>query len=180
MSRGLGRVERRVVDTLLAAGKALNGAEILARIRAKPTPAAASALRRALVSLRRKELILRQGQAWIHPAVQNLERMRDWQTADARDRETALLRSLTPNKAEARIKTLLKRLGSGTGDEVLGVARELEKLRQAQDFEWENVRVIVPLRQVKVPDAFLKSIRSDEPGTMTVRMRPWPETDHDR
>src|SRR5215472_14959907 len=87
MSRGLGRVERRVIEVLAGAADALPAHRIAWSVAGQsgPSPALEASVRRALAGLARKGYVERAGREWIHPEV----RRREEREREYREQRTA-------------------------------------------------------------------------------------------
>lgn len=171
MSRGLGRVERRVLDILAGAAGPLPALAIAGWVlpgALRPTPAIEASVRRSLKTLARKGLVNRAGGEWIHPDV---ERRADRERAHAARKaeeaargeedaaqqrsaaeaeELARARRADPAAARAVLVKTLGMLGSGHAGEVVNAARLADLIRQQLGMSWDEL--IIAARAAPAPE----------------------------
>lgn len=154
MSRGLGRVERRIVE-LIAGADRLTATKIAWWVsgQAAPTPALTVSVRRALATLARKGLLVRDGREWMSAAVARRAEEQRQREAERAAREkaeqeprasaeeprqrTPLGGATTPGAGIDRLVKVLSMLGSDHDGEVLAAARQAEALRRRLGIGWD-------------------------------------------
>lgn len=163
MSRGLGRVERRVLE-LLEGCEQLPAAQITSMIAgtAEPTPALAASVRRALGSLRQKgRLVQVEGRNWtLVEKWQRSEKLREREEERRREEKATAHEApwteveegcLDYQTAGRRLAKVLALLASPHDGEVISAARQAERIRRRLQLSWEEV-ISLPARLEPEPE----------------------------
>lgn len=161
MSRGLGRVERRVLE-LLEGYEELPAAQITSIIAgtAEPTPALAASVRRALGSLRQKgRLVQVEGRNWM--LMEKWQRSEKLREREGHSEEKGSTYEETPTEVEEgyvdyqtagrRLAKVLALLASPHDGEVISAARRAERIRRRLQLSWEEV-ISLPVRLEPQPE----------------------------
>ena len=158
MSRGLGRVELRILE-ILAGSERLRPAQIAFEIagRTEPTVALAASVRRALTGLRKKGRLVSVMGDWMLAETwqwrreqrergDELARRRETQepseerAVDERTREDGEFDNQIDYRVEGRrLSKILALLGSPHEGEVLNAARHAEQIRRRLRLSWEEM-----------------------------------------
>jgi hypothetical protein len=155
MSRGMGRVERRVLD-ILVASDAIAPSKVLWWVAGgtKASPALSASVHRALASLARKGLAVRiDGKGWMHAEKWRREEAARQET-DKREAEAAARREEAEREQRnrvhlppppGRLAKVLAMLGAEHDGEVLAAARHAERMRRDLGVTWEEL-IVMPRR----------------------------------